>query len=382
MINSNYDIIVAGTGSMGSAACYFLSLSGAKVLGLEQFVQSPHDNGSHAGQSRIIRKAYFEHPDYVPLLEKSYKNLDQLERITGEQVFYKTGLLYYGPSDHAVIKGVKEAAGKYNIPLHHSETPPAFTGIADAETIFEPEAGFLMPEKLITLYLREAQRSGTTIQTGEKILEWNKEDGYIKVVTDKNVYHTKKLVITAGAWASQLMNELNIPLRVTRQVLIWTEPEEPGLFFPEKFPCWVVAANDTAGVWYGFPYLQNKKYPGPSGLKFALHHPADTTDPDIVNRVITEKEMQHICEAAGKYFIPARSKVVASKICLYTNTPDEHFVIDYLPGYDKDVVIACGFSGHGFKFVPVMGELLADLALKGETNLPYGFLGLDRFGLV
>lgn len=376
-----YDVIVAGAGSMGSSACYFLAKSGAKVLGLEQFAHSPHDNGSHSGQSRIIRKAYFEHPDYVPLLNRSYENLYHLEKNTGQQVFCKTGILYYGPADNAVIKGVKEAAGKYNIPLQHAKTPAAFTGIENAETILEPAAGFLMPEKLITLYLDEAKKNGATIQTGEKILQWKRENGNIKVMTDKNVYFSKKLVITAGAWAGQMINELNIPLRVTRQVLIWVQTEKPELFYPEQFPCWVIAANGMEGVWYGFPYLNNEKYPGPSGLKFALHHPADTTDPDNVVRTVTDQEVQFICEAAGKYFTPAKSKVVSVKTCLYTNTPDENFIIDYLPGYDKDVIIACGFSGHGFKFVPVVGELLTDLAVKGETYLPAGFLGLSRFGL-
>lgn len=378
MAVKDYDVIVAGTGSMGSAACYYLAQKGLKVLGIEQFGMAPHENGSHAGQSRIIRKAYFEHPDYVPLLSRSYENLHRLEEVTGEKIYYQTGLLYYGPAGHPVIKGVKDAANKYQVPLHAVNTPPAFSGLTDAETLFEPDAGFLMPEKTIALYLQEAKKSGAELNTGEKILEWKKENDRITVRTNRNIYSSKKLVITAGAWTSILARQIQLPLRVTRQVLIWVQTEEPERYYPDIFPCWVIAADDVKGVWYGFPYLGGNKFPGPTGLKFALHHPADTTDPDRVNRAVTDEEVHSICEAAGKYFLPAKSKVLATKTCLYTNTPDEHFIIDFLPGCDNDVVIACGFSGHGFKFVPVVGEMLADLVSKGTTDLPAGFLGLSR----
>ncbi|MFN8289957.1 MAG: N-methyl-L-tryptophan oxidase [Chitinophagaceae bacterium] len=375
----SYDVIIAGTGSMGSAACYYLAKRGCRVLGLEQFPQSPHDRGSHAGQSRIIRKAYFEHPDYVPLLLRSYYHLEQLENLSGEKLFYKTGLLYSGPPDHPVMMGVKKAAEEFRIELSQAAQHPAFRGAGTNETLIEPHAGFLVPEKTIEVLQQQARQYGAAIQTKEKIIGWKKEGGEITVTTSGNSYQAKKLVITAGAWASQLVKGLNVPLNVTRQVLVWVQPEKPEMFLPENFPCWVIAANDTAGVWYGFPYLAGNRFPGPAGLKFALHHAADTADPDTVDRATSDEEIRSICEAAGKYFIPAHCRVVATKTCLYTNTPDEHFIIDHLPGYDKDVVIACGFSGHGFKFVPVVGEILADLALEGKTDLPAGFLRLSRF---
>lgn len=378
-MTNHYDVIVAGAGSMGSATCYYLAKQGINVLGLEQFGDTPHENGSHAGQSRLIRKAYFEHPDYVPLLKKAYENIDHIEGLTGEQVYYRTGLLYYGPADHAVIRGVTDSASRFGIDLKVVTQNRVFKGIAGGESLFETNAGFLVPEKLITLYLKEAKNAGATILNNEKITGWEKKKGRFKVTTRSGIYYSNKLIITAGAWTSQLVKELNVPLKVTRQVLVWVQPDDPEIYSHKNFPCWVIAANDVAGVWYGFPYLNGQQFPGPSGMKFALHHPAGITDPDEVNRVITEEEIRTICNDAANYFIPAQFKVVEAKTCLYTNTSDEHFIIDYMPGYDKDVVIACGFSGHGFKFVPVIGELLADLALKGGTSLPAGFLGLSRF---
>lgn len=378
----HYDVIVAGTGSMGSATCYFLAQRGYKVLGLEQFDTTPHENGSHAGQSRIIRKAYFEHPDYVPLLERAYKNWAELEELTGEKIYHQTGLLYCAPKHHSVIKGVKTAAEKFNIQLVPAGNSPAlsyFRSGKDGEVLFEPEAGFLQPEKCIRLYCNEAIKKAAVIQTGEKMLKWEKQDGIIKVVTSEHTYHASKLIITAGAWAGQLLKELKIPLKVTRQVIVWTEPENPSSFTPDKFPCWLIAGDNIHGAWYGFPYLSGEAFPGPAGLKFALHYPGDEANPDHVKREVTAGELKEIIDEAKQYFVPAGYKVTAVKTCLYTNTPDENFIIDHLPGYDGDVTIACGFSGHGFKFGSVTGEILADLSMTGATALPIEFLGLKRF---
>lgn len=379
---NNYDVIVAGTGSMGSAACFFLADNGYNVLGLEQSETLPHENGSHSGQSRIIRKAYFEHPDYVPLLERAYFNWQELEQMTGEQVFYKTGLLYMGPAHHPVISGIKDAAGKYNIQLEPAGANPVLSSFRigqEYESLFEPDAGFLLPEKCISLYIEQAIKKGAAIHTREKMIGWERQVGGVRVMTSKGSYHTKKLIITAGAWAGQVIKQLNVPLKITRQVIVWVEPETPALFTPDQFPCWLLTGDQTEGAWYGFPYLSGSKFPGPAGLKFALHHPADETDPDLLNRDIRPEELEKIIDEAKKYFIPAGYKVVAAKTCLYTNSPDEHFIIDHLPGYDKEVTIACGFSGHGFKFASVIGEILAELAMKGRTELPIEFLGLKRF---
>ncbi len=383
MPTRNYDVIVIGAGSMGSATCFSLASRGCRVLGLEQFSVVPHEQGSHTGQSRIIRKAYFEHADYVPLLDIAYEKWRQLEQATAEQLYFRTGLLYSGPSEHEVIKGLKEAAGKYhielnNIPLEQQRrTYPVFHLPENHEMWLEPEAGFLLPEKSIRVFIREAVKKGATIKTDQKVLSWKREKESVEVVTETESYSAQKLIITAGVWAGKLISSM--PLKITRQVIVWVAPEKPSLFLPERFPCWMMGNENGKGAYYGFPYLSPDQFPGPAGLKFALHYPDKETDPDQVNRRVGRSEIKQIIAGIKDYFPALNNKVVAARTCLYANSPDEHFIIDHLPGYDGDVSIACGFSGHGFKFIPVVGEILADLAMEGKTKLPADFLRLKRF---
>lgn len=382
MYTRNYDVIVAGAGSMGAATAYQLARRGCRVLALEQFEQVPHENGSHGGQSRIIRKAYFEDPGYIPLLERAYHNWEELEDVCGETVYYPSGLLYGGPPNHAIIQGVKQSAFRYNIPLDPvpaSAVPAGLQHQPDFEWWLEKDAGFLLPEKIIRLYLQEATRKQAFIQTGERILEWSKTKDGIRVVTNKETYYSRKLIITAGAWTAALLKENGLPLTITRQVILWTLPEDPQSFRYGQFPCWLVANNDHKGAWYGFPYLAGPQFPGPEGMKFARHFPGEETVPGRQNRVPGEAEWEELTREARQFFKPAGGKRVTAKTCLYSNTPDENFIIDLLPGYQGDVAIACGFSGHGFKFVSVVGEILADLVTKGKTEWPVGFLSMQRF---
>lgn len=385
MNNKYYDAIVIGVGSMGAATCYRLAERGYKVLGLEQF-EIPHTQGSHAGQSRIIRKAYFEHPDYVPLLERAYRNWQQLEVQTGKQVYYRTGLLYYGPAHHPMIKGVVDSASLHHIQLNeltHTQAIGRYSQFnipPDFISIYEPDAGFIRPEMAITLYKDEAVKKGAAIQMDEPVTEWEKENGLIKVTTAKNVYRAKKLIITAGAWAGKIISQLKDKLKITRQVIVWVKPQNEEMFTASRFPCWLIAEDKRPGALYGFPYLDKKNFGEPEGLKFAWHYAADETDPDYVSREITKDEIQYLIRQVSEY-IPAVADagIAATKTCLYVNSPDENFIIDHLPGFDGDVSIACGFSGHGFKFVSVIGEILADLAIEGKTELPIEFLRLKRF---
>lgn len=375
-----YDVIVAGVGSMGASACYYLAKKGYRVLGLEQFT-SPHTEGSHAGQSRIIRKAYFEHPDYVPLLNKAYTIWDQLEQESGGQLFFRTGLAYYGPHDHPVMQGVKQAASLHGITIkNQAPSTDLFLLPATFETIFEPDAGFLQPERAIAVLKEQAVCHGAQIREDEKITGFKKENGGITITTSQGTYYTHKLIITAGAWAGKLIPELNQKLKITRQVIVWMQTHDPGLYFPDHFPCWLIADHKRPGALYGFPYLQSKEFGDPEGLKFAWHHPAEETDPDQVNRDITKAEINDLVHSVATYITGVSDmKLAAAKTCLYANSPDEDFIIDLLPGYDGDVAVACGFSGHGFKFAPVAGELLGELVMQGKTSLPAAFLGLQRF---
>lgn len=385
MVSSTvYDVIVLGVGSMGSAACYYLAKRGYKVLGLEQFDIS-HEFGSHTGQSRIIRKAYFEHSDYVPLMERAYKNWRIFEKEVGEQLYYKTGLLYAGNPTNEIIKGVKLSASLFGIEVEQLKAAdalnrfPQFSFPKSFEILFEPDAGFLPPERSIRLYASEATKQGATIQAKETVIEWKKNGNGLSVRTNKNIYQCGKLIITAGAWAGKMIPGLSNKIKITRQFIAWIKPKNDEQFALNKFPCWMIGDDDKHGCYYGFPLLDTKKFGEPSGLKLAHHFPMQITDPDYVNRETTEADLENVKYCLNKYLPGIFDGVLSTKICLYANSPDENFIIDKLPGYEECVSIACGFSGHGFKFASVVGEILADLAIEGKTGHPIGFLNANRF---
>lgn len=383
-INRNFDAIVLGVGSMGSSTSYYLASRGYRVLGLEQF-DIPHDQGSHAGQSRIIRKAYFEHPDYVPLLERAYENWKDIENKTGSQIYFPTGLLYAGKPGDILIKGVRESSEKYNLnveSLTNSDTKnrfPQFQIPEGYQVLFEPDAGFVTPERAVLLFVDQAIRAGAEIHTKEKVVSWNKEGEIITVVSGKNTYTCKKLIITAGPWAGTLIPGFSNHLQVTRQVIAWVNPKEQKSFELGQFPCWMIDDHTQHGMYYGFPVLPVGKFGAPIGLKVALHYPGQVSNPDAVNRISAKEDENKLIDALSNYLPQGYQSTHVLKTCLYTNTPDENFVLDFLPGYDQKVVIAAGFSGHGFKFVSVVGEIMADLSMKGKTQLPIGFLNAKRF---
>jgi len=381
----NFDVIVLGIGSMGSSACYYLARQGVKVLGLEQF-DIPNELSSHAGQSRIIRKAYFEHSDYVPLLEKAYHNWEHLETVTGAQVYFKTGLLYFAKPDHVLMKGVHESADKYNIQL---ETPdskemnllyPQIKIPGNYEKLFEPEAGFITPERAILLYTDMALQNGAVIKTKVKVVEWRKTPGGIEVLTSAGTYNAKKIIITTGPWAGKMIKQLSSSLHVTRQVLAWVIPKNNSLFELGNFPCWMIADDAKPGLFYGFPVLPVGRFNGPIGFKIGHHYEGEIADPDTISRVPTADDEANLIDTLDKFFPEGYKATHVIKTCMYCNTPDGNFILDFLPDYDNAVVVAAGFSGHGFKFASVIGEIMCDLAIKGNTNLPIEFLSAKRFG--
>ncbi len=382
MPSNHFDVIVIGVGSMGSATCYYLARNGCRVLGLEQF-GIVHEHGSHFGQSRIIRKAYFEHADYVPLLQRAYENWEDLEEKTGTSLYYRTGVVYFGPRNSLTLNGIRTSAATHNVDItefSHPESRKQFRAfdIPDHfETLFEPDAGFVTPERTIRALAEQAQNHHAVIHADEKVLEWNDDGSTITVKTDRDTYHCNKIVFTSGSWTSKLVPELSGDLKVTRQVLAWINPANPTTVSLGNFPCWFVD-DPTYGIFYGFPVLPFEGFGGPLGLKLACHSPGPATDPDRVDRHVGDEERAKIEYALGKYLPGCGKEFITLKTCLYTHSPDDNFVIDFLPGHGNRVVIACGFSGHGFKFVPVIGEILADLAAQGTTRHPIAFLGLGR----
>lgn len=382
MSNNHFDCIIVGGGSMGAATAYFLSKRGQKVLLLEQF-DFVHDLGAHGGQSRLIRKAYFEHPDYVPLLLRAYDNWADLETETGEKVYFETGILYFGEPNDTLLNNIKLSARLHDLRLENWDLAdaknkyPMFDGVPDDwESLFEPEAGFLLVEKCVRLYLKQALKYGATLKAQEKVLSWSADTEGGEITTSKTQYTAQKIIFTAGAWTSNLLKDIGLPLKVTRQILGWVKPEKWADFTLGNFPCWGISDRENV-LYYGMPILDEQDSSGAIGLKLGRHLHGVVVNPDEVDRTINEDDEASFKQGLQKYMPQADGDILAVKTCLYTNTPDENFIIDRHPTH-PNVIMACGFSGHGFKFASVVGEVLADLALNGKTEQPIEFLSLKR----
>jgi sarcosine oxidase len=380
MVDDWYDVAVIGIGTMGAATCWQLAEKGVRVIGLDQF-HPPHDRGSHSGNSRIVRKAYFEHPDYVPLLELAYRGWGELERFTGEVVFERTGLLYFGPSHHRLISGLLESAAAYAIPVQAVEPScyPLFHMPTDFASYLEPDAGFVRPERAIELMWQAARSLGAELRFQEPVNDWKECSNGFQLHTKKGSYFARKLVITAGAWGSKIVPSIGRHLEVTQQILAWVHAFVPAEVALGNLPCWTLADPLYPGIFYGFPELPVEGTSGPRGFKLAHHAPGTIVDdPDQVDPAVTHSALESIRDVLTRYF-PGKFKAgIETRSCRYTNSPDGDFILDFLPPFGKDVVYALGFSGHGFKFAPAIGKVLADLAVSGKTEVPIGFLSAQR----
>jgi sarcosine oxidase len=293
--------------------------------------------------------------------------------------------LYFGRQEHPSIKGVLASAHAYGIPVEQMDAVtlhaqyPQVSLPQGYSALFEPDAGFVTPERAILLYAGEAIKLGAVIRTKAKVLAWKKDaDGY-KVSTNQGAFRCKKLVITSGPWTAGLVPQMKPTLTVTRQVIAWVIPRKPASYELGRWPCWTIADDHKPGIYYGFPILPVGRFNGPIGFKLAHHTAGTPTDPDTVSRIPAPEDEANLTYCLDKYFPDGYACTHVMKTCLYTNTPDEHFIIDYLPGHEGRVAIAAGFSGHGFKFVSVVGEILRDLALSVSTRHPIGFLHAKRF---
>ncbi len=372
---ATYDVIVLGCGGMGSATAYHLAQRGVRVLGLEQFGVA-HDQGASHGRTRVIRQAYYEGPDYVPLLFRAYDNWHALESLAGAPLFTKTGALHLGATDSAGVAGAALSARTHRIP-HEMLTAdeirkryPVLRPRPGQVALFEYEAGFLLPERCVAAYIELAGRRGADLHFEERVDSWNATPGRVVVRTARATYEADRLVITAGPWAGQVLRDLGLPLEVTRAVVYWFEPRAETEAF-RKIP--VYLWEDHGIYAYGFPYLDGQ------GLKCGFHHVHyEVTTPQTIRRQVGEDEKVRMRDHLAKLMPDAAGEVLSFSTCMYTNTPDHHFIIDRHPAHDN-VVLACGFSGHGFKFASVVGEVLADLALQGKTALPISLFALRRF---
>ena len=380
-MTKHYDVIVAGVGSMGASACYHLAKRGLKVLGLERF-DIPHALGAAGGFSRMIRLAYFEHPGYVALLQRAYELWHQIEQESNQKLLHITGGLYAGRPDCDLVHGSLQAAAEHQLPheqLDHQEMArrfPQFRFPDDYVGFFEPRAGLVLSDKTVATYALAALQHGAELHGREPILEWKASANGVAVKTAMKTYTADRLILCAGAWTSELLHQLDLQLTVTRQVLAWFWPRNPDRFQIGTFPVWAIDPghkDEFVGLYYGFPMMSENP-----GFKAALHFPAHATDPDQVDRTVSDDDIDPVAGAIRQYLPDGDGPLISARVCLYTNSTDGHFVIDKYPGKDN-IILACGFSGHGFKFVSVIGEVLADLAQTGRTDHPIDFLALNRF---
>ena len=371
-----FDCIVIGIGGMGSATVHNLAKRGQKVLGLEKF-DIPHAEGSSHGVNRIIRLAYYEHTSYVPLLRRAYEMWSEIETIAGEQILYKTGSIDTAPSGHEVFEGSLESCLVHDLPhevLDHKQMNDRFPGYhmpPGHMGLLQQDGGFVLSERSIVAYVNAAITEGAEIRARESMVKWESEGEGVRVFTDRGEYTADRLVVTAGAWASGILPSLEKIAIPERQVLAWLQPEDPSLFTPDVFP--VFNAYFEEGRYYGFPVF------GIPGFKIGrYHHLEEYVDPNVNSSVVTAEDEEILRSATARYFPKANGTVMTLKTCMFTNTPDDHFIIDLVPGFPQ-VSVAVGFSGHGFKFASVVGEILGDLALDGKTNHNIDLLRIDRF---
>ena len=372
----HFDTIVIGVGGMGSAAVYHLARRGERVLGLEQF-DIPHEMGSSHGVTRVIRLTYFEHPSYVPLLARAYALWRELEQAGDEQLLYITGSIDAGAPDSFVVKGSMESCAEHDLAhdvLTSAELTRRFPGFdlpPEMMAVWQPDGGFLLPERCIVHHVLQAQALGGEVRAREPVVEWRAEQGSVTVRTTRATYSADRLVFTAGAWSRSLLPALGVNAVPERQVMGWFQPAQPALFALERFPVFNCLVPE--GHYYGFPIF------GIPGFKIGkYHHLQQHTEPDTVDRDCHLEDEEALRACTQQYLSGGMGATLALKTCMFTNTPDGHFIMDRHPDHDN-VVIGAGFSGHGFKFCSVVGEILADLALDGQTRHDIGMFGLDRF---
>lgn len=379
-MTETYDAVVLGVGGIGSAALEDLARRGLSVCGVELHGIA-HDRGSSHGQTRIIRKAYLEHPDYVPLLHRAYALWERLEADSGAALFERTGIIASGHPDSRVAAGQAACYREHDLP-HEVWTAKEAAGHypqlrlpEEWISYFDPEGGFLRVEDCVRQAIAAALRRGAVLYAGEGAARWRPDGDGVVVETDRRRLRAGRLVLTPGPWAVPLLRQVGVEAKILRKVLLWYDGPGAESYAEGRFPCFMIGTDTGSETFYGFPSM------APWGLKVAEHKVSDedpVANPAAVDRGLRPADEAGVLDFVRGFFpeiSPRRSRHV---VCMYTMTPDEHFVLDVHPEHPQ-VVLGAGFSGHGFKFAPVIGEVLGDLAVDGNTRHPIGFLRLDRF---
>lgn len=353
-----FDVAIIGLGAMGSASAWQLARRGRRVIGFDRF-HPPHAMGSSTGKTRIIREAYWESPFYVPIVRRAYELWDELERRSGRRLLTRTGGLVLGAPDGPLVSGALQSARAHDVPFEELSAAevrrryPAFRPRDGLVGIVEPRAGVLVPEDSIAAMLGQAAAGGAELHYDEPVLRWAAEGAGFALQTGRGIYRAERVVLAAGAWMATDLPGVQLPLSVARQLLFWTEPAGGrALFAPDRFPIWLWDTDDGR-AFYGFPDFGD-------GPKAARHHGGPETTADTVRREVRPEEANEVLEFLRWAMPDHYGPVISAGVCMYTNTPDEHFLIDWHPGHGG-VLIVSPCSGHGFKFSPAIGEAVADL---------------------
>ena len=370
-----YDVIIIGLGAMGSAASYYLSKNGVKVLGLDTY-EPPHKLGSSHGHTRVIREAYHEGTSYVPIVKRAYELWNELDHEIEDKLILEYGGMYLG-DDGKYLSDAKKSAKKYDIPIKEFSSkeikekynilnpPNNFKGL------LEYRSGAVFPEKAISNFLSKSINNGSSHNYNEKVIGWEKQSKFYKVETDKNNYFAEKLIFSSGAWIKNLVPSLKLPVKIERQVLFWFDPiKDKDKFHYSNMPNtgWDL---DNGMEFYTQPNIENK------GFKVAMHHNGKFISENDLNRESNPDDLSIVKNFLEEYIPLANGKLIDSRVCVYTNTPDLDFIIDFYPN-DENLIICSPCSGHGFKFTPAIGEICSELVINNGTNYDLSEFSIKR----
>lgn len=378
-----HDVIVIGLGAHGSAVLHELARRGVKVLGVDAW-QPPHSRASHGGRTRIIREAYFEHPSYVPLVQRAFTLWEQLEQQSGRQILWRSGGLMLGPQDGHLIAGTLASIEQHGLrcekmtPEQVHSRWPVFHAAPGMLGIHNPRDGVLLTDAAISVQLELARKHGAQVIDDNAVQSWQASDaGFELKLANGDRLIARRVVACAGPGMSELFREL--PLTVTRQVQFWIEPlEDRPSFAAASCPIFICQEEEPDGsaaerFFYGLPDLG-------SGVKVARHGLGQPAAAQGALEPASDADWQPLRHAlAGMLPLLGAGRVTDTTLCRYTNTPDEHFIIDWHPGYDDRLLLCSACSGHGFKFAPAIGEALAQLMLDGAAQQNLSLFSLSRF---